>query len=218
MERAYELHIQTSVRTARESFPELFEESDAAEMAGDWFRREGIDSVLDMGCGIGRDAHYFAEKGFLSFGIDRAEEEIVRARSLWTESNPLFMRGDMRQLPFTNNSFDALYGNRSFHFLQDEDERRKTVDEMYRIMRPDGLLFLTVFSTDDNMYGRGIETSHNTFMNLRGHTLHFFEEAELKKIFREFKIEELVEREEVIGMWSQRPTVSWYMTARKRIL
>lgn len=73
----------------------------------------GAQSVLDLGCGTGRHARKFTEKGYSVVGIDRSPEMIAKA---WCRRERLlpqirerltFERGDIRDLQL-GRQFDAV--------------------------------------------------------------------------------------------------------------
>ena len=66
-------------------------------------------SILDVGCGDGRDALYFAEQGLAVTAIDFSEEAIRRLKS----ENPSIHASvmDIRHLDFPDASFDAVYAH-----------------------------------------------------------------------------------------------------------
>ena len=83
----------------------LYGERDEAEAARfiqaltDQVLVENCRRVLDLGCGAGRHASAFAERGKYAVGIDLSPNSIEAARSVYGESDRLhFIEGDMRTL------------------------------------------------------------------------------------------------------------------------
>lgn len=74
-------------------------------------------SVLDVGCGAGGFALLAAQQGAKVSGFDATAAllEIARART----PNGDFSRGDMEQLPYADNTFDAVTGFNSFQYAAD---------------------------------------------------------------------------------------------------
>src|SRR6478609_5031304 len=81
------------------------------------------DNVLDICCGTGDVAFAFAAKGVKSTGLDFTREMIAVAErrkgsmnQSTSRTNPTFIHGDAMNLPFAENSFDAVtvgYGLRN---------------------------------------------------------------------------------------------------------
>jgi len=106
--------------------------------------------ILDCGAG-GRipPLAIFAEQGMDCVGIDISEEQVEAARVFASESGlPLEFRvGDMREIPFPDASFDYVYEHFSMCHLSVMDTLQ-AVREMYRVLRPGGLAFFGVISSE----------------------------------------------------------------------
>ena len=81
-------------------------------------------------------------KNLKFIGIDSCNEflEICKTKKL----NVLL--SDMCSLPFTDNSFDGIISIASFHHLSTNLRRQKSLKEMNRILKVDGLCLLSVWS------------------------------------------------------------------------
>lgn len=73
----------------------------------------GAQSLLDLGCGTGRHAIKFAEKGYSVVGLDRSSEMIAKARGHWEQlpqhvrERLTFEHGDIRDFRF-RRQFDVV--------------------------------------------------------------------------------------------------------------
>ena len=69
--------------------------------------------------------------------------------------------GDMEDLPFDDESFDAVIGVNAFQFAGDS---RRALREAARVMRPDGRLVASLFAAPERSQGtvaaRGDERAH----------------------------------------------------------
>ncbi|MEM5830751.1 MAG: class I SAM-dependent methyltransferase [Candidatus Aenigmatarchaeota archaeon] len=101
---------------------------------------------LDLGCGSGRHLVYLARKGFKVYGIDIARHGLKIARE-WLKKEGLKAKlkvGDIyKKLPYKNNFFDVIICVRTLNHGKIEWIRR-TIKEMYRILKSDGYIFVTV--------------------------------------------------------------------------
>lgn len=112
---------------------------------------EGM-TLLDAGMGTGRNLEYFLRTGFDAFGVDTSEESVrvVRARaatcapSLPAEN---FRCASIEDLPFPHDAFDVVIVNAVLHFSPDEDAFHRAVRELWRVLRPEGMLFCRLAST-----------------------------------------------------------------------
>jgi ubiquinone/menaquinone biosynthesis C-methylase UbiE len=111
-----------------------------------YFKKYNVRKVLDLGCGSGRHLVYLAKRGFDVYGIDIAEHGIKIARR-WLKEEGLKANlkvGDIyRKLPYKNNFFDAIISIRTLHHERIE-KIKKLIKEMERILKPNGLIFITV--------------------------------------------------------------------------
>jgi len=106
--------------------------------------------ILDCGAGgILPPLALFRQHGFEAWGIDTSDEQIERAREFCDEHEiELHLRkGDMRQIPFEDETFDCVYEHYSMCHLSKPDTSR-AIHEMYRVLKKGGLCFLGVISMD----------------------------------------------------------------------
>jgi len=96
--------------------------------------------LLDAGCGLGEWTVYFSRKGFDCVGLDISQATIDRLRSYFPAAD--FRRGDVRETNEPDSSFDAVFSWGVFeHF---EEGPQKCLAEAWRVLKPGGLLFITV--------------------------------------------------------------------------
>jgi tellurite methyltransferase len=108
--------------------------------------------VLDAGCGEGRNLPYFLSRGFDCFGVDREATAITRVRSLVARLSPglsleNFRLGQLEDLPWSDASMDAVICSAALHFATDEEHFGRAVEEMWRVLAPDGLFFARLASS-----------------------------------------------------------------------
>ena len=106
--------------------------------------------ILD--CGAGGPVPplaLFAQHGFEGWGIDSSEGQLDRAKQFCQERGlELSLRkGDMRHIPFEDETFDYVYEHYAMCHLSKQDTAL-AVSEMYRVLKRQGLCFLGVISTD----------------------------------------------------------------------
>ncbi len=91
----------------------------------------------------------FAQQGFEAVGIDISDEQLERSRQFCTDHKIQveFRKADMRQIPFSANTFDYVYEHYSMCHL-DHADTALAVAEMLRVLKPGGSAFLGVISTD----------------------------------------------------------------------
>ena len=107
--------------------------------------------VLDAGCGDGRNMMYFLRRGFACFGIDRDPASIEHIRALAAQLAPglprdNFLPGELDRLPWDAVSMDAVVCSAVLHFASDLAHFDRMVEEMWRVLAPDGMLFARLAS------------------------------------------------------------------------
>src|SRR4029077_18110781 len=109
--------------------------------------------VLDAGCGDGRNLVYFLRRGFACFGVDRDPAAVARVKALAAALAPelrypdrRFQVGELDRMPFADASMDAVICSAVLHFATDEMQFARMVDESWRVLAPDGLLFARLAS------------------------------------------------------------------------
>jgi cyclopropane fatty-acyl-phospholipid synthase-like methyltransferase len=107
-------------------------------------------SVLDAGCGTGENALFFAARGQKVTGIDYLDEPIKRANQKAAERGvtATFLVMDALALKQLPEVFDTVIDSGLFHVVSDED-RRRYVEGLATVLKPDGRLFLLCFSDEE---------------------------------------------------------------------
>ncbi len=165
---------------------------DSIYLAKKW-AEEGARSILDLGCGLGRHALYFAQKGFKVTAVDLSKEAVESAKTLRKKNQVDFLckRADMMQLPFANDAFDRVF---SYHVISHQDTKgvQNVVDEITRVLKPGGKVFLTICSKKHHVFleERFPRIDENTVLRTEGAEVdvpHFFADKEaLKKLFYDY--------------------------------
>jgi SAM-dependent methyltransferase len=102
--------------------------------------------VLDAGCGYGRNLVYLLRQGCEIFALDADADgvEHVRALSASLETGlpaDNFQVGSMERMPFPNGFADVVICNSVLHFARDERHFRAMLAELWRVVKPGGMLF-----------------------------------------------------------------------------
>jgi arsenite methyltransferase len=123
----------------------------------------GDENVLDIGCGRGLMLIGAAKRltsGGRAVGIDLWQEEdqsgndpavtLENARSEGVEDRIDIKTGDMRNLPFPDEFFDAVFSSLAVHNIPDAAGRAKAIQEIARVTRSGGqVALLDLRSTRD---------------------------------------------------------------------
>jgi SAM-dependent methyltransferase len=114
-------------------------------------RLDTCRALLDAGCGTGRNLVYFLRSGVEVFGIDRDPGAIRSVRALAAELAPAlppdnFRVGELDALPWPDGSMDAVLCSAVLHFAANESHFGRMLEEMWRVLRPGGILFARLAS------------------------------------------------------------------------
>ncbi len=148
--------------------------------------------VLD--CGAGGPVPplaLFHQHGFEAWGIDVSDEQLQRAEAFCREHeiNLHLRKGDMRHIPFEDETFDFVYEHYSMCHLTKQDTAL-AIHEMYRVLKKGGLCFLGVVSTDTwPMVGQEKEPGEFWFDEHGEETVHSaYTDDEVDQLFAEWEI------------------------------
>jgi ubiquinone/menaquinone biosynthesis C-methylase UbiE len=150
--------------------------------------------ILELGCGLGKDAIFFAKRGHFVVALDFSKEAIKKAKENAKKQkikNIVFINRDIgKKFNFRDLSFDVVYANLSLHYFT-EEITEKIFGEIARVLKKKGLFCAQCRSIKDPLYGKGELVEKNIYI-LNGHLRHFFCKKELKeKLKKKFKIKKL---------------------------
>ncbi len=108
-------------------------------------------SILDAGCGSGRNLVYFLRQNMEVFGVDADPEaiaEVIRLISNLSNSFPIdhFFVSPVEQLPFDNEQFDLIISSAVLHFAKNLEHFEAMLNSMWRVLKPGGYFFCRLAS------------------------------------------------------------------------
>jgi len=163
------------------------------------FQTNSVKKILDLGCGSGGYIVSLAKNGFEVYGLDFSMEAIEVSKSWLKEEGyegNLKLGSIYKKLPYEDNVFDAVLSFRVIHHAT-IDDIRKMIKELERILKPQGLIFITVpkWRMPRKKMGNFKKFDSRTFIFKEGDqkdVIHYlFNKKLLKKEFNNFKIDTL---------------------------
>ncbi len=153
--------------------------------------------VLELGCGVGGDASFFASQGHHVIATDFSETVLDQDRQLNDKNNLEFSLVDITApLPYDDQSQDVVYAHLSLHYYDNETTVR-VFAEIARVLKIGGLLCFACKTVNDPEYGDGQEIEPNYFVSSKGHIRHFFTQEYAEKLvslaFEVRSVDELTE-------------------------
>lgn len=112
------------------------------------------EKVLDLGSGLGIDVFLASEKvgpKGKAVGLDASEEMVQKATQIAQSKgyeNVEFKQGDIEEVPFEDETFDAITSNCVINLSPDKE---KTYEEIYRILKPEGRVLISDIVTDGEL-------------------------------------------------------------------
>lgn len=99
--------------------------------------KSGQQTILDFGCGPGRDLITLRELGHVAVGLDGAERFVVMARE---HSNCEVLHQDFLALDLSPHRFDAVFANASLFHVPSQ-ELLGVLTKLWGSLKRDGVLF-----------------------------------------------------------------------------
>jgi tellurite methyltransferase len=119
-------------------------------------------SLIELGCGNGRDAVFFANEGIMVTAIDQCENEIKFLTTRYKHlSNCVFHSNDFSSLNDFETPFDIVYSRFTLHSVSKEQEQQ-TLSWSHRNMEVGGLLCIEVRGQKNEIYKLGEKVEGET--------------------------------------------------------
>lgn len=103
-------------------------------------------NIVDVGCGNGRFMQLVGEKKVSYTGIDNSAKLLEKAQAFasgFPNVKSAFIKGSMLEIPLKDNSFDLALCIATLHHIPSQELRQKAVQELWRILKPGGILILS---------------------------------------------------------------------------
>ena len=169
-------------------------------------------TILDCGAGgnFPKIALY-AMNGFETYGIEISEERMKMAKDFAKKRGLKIqiVKGDMRSLPYESESYGFAYSYNTIFHMNKEDIG-VIINEMFRVVKKNGMVYVNLLSIDDSRYGMGKEISPGTFAQdedgeQSSHTFFKHDEgdsyfSDYEILYKQIRIEYLYEWDSTRGM------------------
>lgn len=126
------------------------------------------DVVLDLGAGNGRNSKYMADKG--ARRVVAVDVSIKMLNKLLSNLNEReretidVIRCDALCLPFKSSTFDKVVFVATVHHIPTKEARKKSLEEVHRVLKKDGLLLITAWARVQIRFLRRIPTMVKMFL------------------------------------------------------
>lgn len=147
--------------------------------------RKNSTNLIELGCGNGRDALYFAKQGIQTTAIDQVQEEVsyLATHCATTKNgvvNPRFIAGDFTNLneifrnvtPHSSNTqnrgiiFDCIYSRFTLHSIT-HTQQESLLSQIPNFIAPNGILAIEARGKKNSLYKQGepVENEANAFIH-----------------------------------------------------
>ncbi|MEX2189471.1 MAG: methyltransferase domain-containing protein, partial [Bacteroidota bacterium] len=119
--------------------------------------------ILDVGCGTGTHLELYQKYDCALHGIDTSESMMQRARKRLNGTADLRL-ADACKIPFDDRTFDLVISMLMLHEM-DESIRPRVLEEMKRVVKPDGRILLIDFHIGPYRFFQGWLTKTIIFVS-----------------------------------------------------
>ena len=158
-------------------------ESQFAKRVYRFLKNKKVKTLLDLGCGSGRDSQYFSRRGFVVTALDLVADK-EQQEKLKRNRIP-FIKSDIKNLKIKTNYFDVIYAHLSLHYFDDKTTV-KILNDLNKILKSGGYLFIKCKSIDDPLFGKGEKIEDNFYK--KEQSRHFFSKDYMREKLKDFKI------------------------------
>lgn len=181
-------------------------------------------TILDFGCGSGRNTVVMADMGFKICAVDYNDVCLKLTREKMEQKgykNVTYMRNQRSDIPVEDMGVDVIVAWGALFYFNETD-RHKNFIELHRVLKPGGVFLADFRTKDDSMYKKGREIEKDLFIlddtngDLAGINYWFCSEDEVRKLYsiHGFEIVNLEKKE----FWSNNMmnrNSHWHVWARK---
>ena len=183
------------------------------------WKEKKLHRVLDLGCGIGRNALYLASCDFDVFAFDLSESGLrqVAEEAEKNKYDIKIKQGDMLNLPYHDGYFDCIL---AFHSIYHTDYLglRRVVSEIKRVLKKDGEIFITLNSKENDAWTSSNHEKVDQYTLLQDETteenvphtyLSYQEVLELIADFETLKIQQ------IFDYWADKKHAHFFINCKK---
>ena len=120
-------------------------------------------TILDIGCGDGRNIPFLSALGFNVHGLDISQEIIDKCHhNLTYNKAAAFLNvGSNSKAPYSSSFFDYILGCHSLYYVQQGDSFKANLKEMHRLLKPSSCLLFSVPMASSYLLRSSIDAGNN---------------------------------------------------------
>jgi len=150
-----------------------------------FLKHVGVKSIMDAGCGDGRNIEPLVKAGLDVVGVDISESALKNCERRFKNKKNLKLVYNLLSSPkFKNESVDAIICDHVLVHIKNIDA---VIDNFFRILKKGGYILLEFTSPQDSTFGKGKKLSANEFSQ-NGVYLRYFTIKDIYKMLNKFDI------------------------------
>lgn len=155
-------------------------------------RYEPHHTILDAGCGSGRNLFWFCRNGFNVYAVDTQKEALESliqiAGELDIEVRPdRISLGDLQSMEYDSDFFDHIICSAVLHFAKSHQHFETMFSELIRVLKPGGTLFARMTS-NIGIENRLTEIESGVFNIPDGSIRYLLTKDKLKEIMQKHRL------------------------------
>jgi ubiquinone/menaquinone biosynthesis C-methylase UbiE len=105
------------------------------------------EKILDVGCGTGRNIHWFYQNNYDIYGVDKDMKALLNAKNLYPNIASKISCSEIENLPFKDEYFNHVICNAVLHFAENTKHFLTIFSEIIRELKVKGSIFIRTTST-----------------------------------------------------------------------
>ena len=180
-----------------------------AKLAQTLIKKNKTCSILELGCGQGRDAIFFSQMGHDVTALDispNAIEFVKKTKDLLGIRNLKPLVFDIEKpLTFNQDSFDLIYSNLVLQFFEHE-KLNLFFNHIAKVLKKSSPLIFSTKKIGDKYYNFGKKVNENAF-EYKGIIRYFYDSEQLKSLLSEkfdilqFDADEHTNLDSTVSVW-----------------
>lgn len=167
--------------------------------------KNNTDLLLDAGCGNGKNM-LAKNKGINCVGFDFCESNNKICNKKGLDVSTI----NIKTIPYRDSVFDHTFTVAVIHHIEQEIDRVKAINELVRVTKPGGTIFIQVWSADIPKNKKFIKINDNndyfiTWFVKKDHLIkryyHLFTREEFNRLLQQIENVKILQIEEEMGNW-----------------
>ncbi len=155
------------------------------------FLEKTSGKVLDLGSGSGRHLTKIKKGKMYLQDFSKQMLELAQKKAKEQKISAEFIHSPMEKIPFENEFFDYIISISALHCIKGKSNRKKTIQEIYRVLKPNGKAYIGVWNQNSKRFKRKKGKEHLIGWTNKGKRYYYlYNEKEIHEEFQKagFKI------------------------------